>query len=407
MVKFQTNLNKLIRSDSRILLAVSGGVDSMVMLNMFCDFFKNELTKIAVVHCNFKLRGKDSDEDERFVKKMSKELGVKCFAKCFDVKKHEKERHISTEMAARELRYAYFGELMLNENYDFTALAHHSDDQIETFFLNLLRGSGYKGLRGMLPKNGKYIRPMLDFSRKEIENFAQKWHIQYRNDHTNFENIYQRNKIRNQLIPLLEEISPSAKKSILKTMSNLASLENGSQDMVNELLKAGFNSAQIKQIETNERSGAEFISPKCRLVINRGERLLQNIGRHNSSHKQDIAENISSSEQSTQLQFSFLTQKNIDLHQPPTIALLDNDKIKHPLSIRKTQIGDKFIPFGMQQWKRLSRFFIDEKMSKFDKEQQNLLCCGDDIIWIIGKRIDNRYSVSPETSNILKVELKS
>ncbi|GHV34291.1 tRNA(Ile)-lysidine synthase [Bacteroidia bacterium] len=397
MVKFQSNLKKLIRYDSKILLAVSGGIDSMAMLDMFCDFFKNDLTKIAVVHCNFKLRGKDSDEDEQFVKQISNKLGVKCFTKCFDVKKYEKEQHISTEMAARALRYAYFDELMLNENYDFTALAHHSDDQIETFFLNLLRGSGYKGLRGMLPKNGQYIRPMLDFSRKEIENFVQKRSIQYRNDRTNSENIYQRNKIRNQLLPLLEEISSSAKKSILKTMSHLASLENGNQDVINELLKAGFNSAQIKQIETNKRTGAEFISPKCRLLINRGERLLQNTDQNESS--------LCRQEKLPQLQFSFLTQKNLDLHQPPNVALLDNDKMKHPLTIRKAQIGDKFVPFGMKRWKRLSRFFIDEKISKFDKEQQYLLCCGDDIVWVIGKRIDNRYSVSPETQNILKVEL--
>jgi tRNA(Ile)-lysidine synthase len=392
MEKFLINLKRLINRDNKVLIAVSGGIDSMVMFAMFCDFFKNDLTKIAVVHCNFKLRGKDSDEDENFVKEISKELGVKYFVKCFDVKKYEKEHHVSTEMAARELRYAYFDELMLKENYDFTAIAHHSDDQIETFFINLLRGSGYRGLRGMLPQNGKYIRPMLEFSRKEIENFAKKHKISYRNDFTNFENIYQRNKIRNQLLPLLESISPSAKKSILKTMSNLASLENSGQETVNELLKFGFNSAQIKKIETTKRTGAEFKSKTSRALIDRGKIIIDNI-------------ETSSANSQEELKFTLLNPDSIDLHQPSNIALLDNYKIKHFLSIRKAQTGDKFIPFGMNRWKRLSRFFIDEKMSKFDKEQQSLLCCGDDIVWVIGKRIDNRYAVSQETKQILKIEV--
>ena len=207
----------LINKGDRILVALSGGVDSMVL----AELLRHEGYDIAFAHCNFHLRGKESDEDEQFVREYAKRVGVKLFVKQFDTLDYVENNKVSVEMAARELRYAWFNDL-INANECLLALAHHADDQIETFFINLLRGSGIKGLKAMQPRNGMYIRPLLWATRAEIRQFAGVNGIQWREDSTNSDTVYLRNKIRHDLMPVFDSIKPEAREKILESVNHLA-----------------------------------------------------------------------------------------------------------------------------------------------------------------------------------------
>ncbi|MDR1951791.1 MAG: tRNA lysidine(34) synthetase TilS [Bacteroidales bacterium] len=277
---FSSHFSALVKPSDRVLAAVSGGLDSVVLLDLLVKYGMNDL---AVVHCNFQLRGKNSDEDEKFVKKLAKSYGLPFFCKRFDTKTEQKKSKQSVQMIARNLRYAYFSELLKKDKFDYVAVAHHADDQIETFFINLLRGAGVKGLRGMLPKREQIIRPLLKFSRQELETYTCKNNLEYREDTTNSEDYYLRHNIRHHLIPCLETLDKSAKTSILQTMENLQDLENQSLQNLETLQKCGFSATQIRNIQKSlgGQSGKQFSSKTHRAVTHDGQLVIEKGARCN------------------------------------------------------------------------------------------------------------------------------
>ena len=381
-------LSALVEPSDRILVAVSGGLDSVVLLDLLK---KHSLNDLAIVHCNFQLRGKDSDNDEKFVKNLAKSYGLPIFCKRFDTKAEQKKSKQSIQMMARNLRYAYFSELLKIEEYDYIAVAHHADDQIETFFINLLRGSGVKGLRGMLPKRDQIIRPLLKFSRQDLENYAKKNNLEYREDTTNSDDYYLRNNIRHNLIPCLEALDKSAKANILQSMENLQDLETQSLQDLETLQKCGFTPTQIRSIQKVEHSGKQFLSKTHRAISHNEQLLIEPLARTCSPCQQ--------------MTISIVDIKDFVLNTNPKIAQLDFDKLQFPLTLRRWKKGDFFVPFGQRGKQKLSDFFINQKLSRFEKERVWLLCSGGDIAWIIGHRIDNRFKISSKTKQVLVIDL--
>ncbi len=383
---FSTQFSAMVKPSERILIAVSGGLDSVVLLDLFNKYNMNDL---AIVHCNFQLRGKDSDDDEKFVKQLAKFYGLPIFCKRFDTKSEQKTSKQSTQMAARNLRYAYFSELLKKENFDYVAVAHHADDQIETFFINLLRGSGVKGLRGMLPKREQIIRPLLRFTRQDLKNYALENNLQHREDASNSEDYYLRNNIRHHLIPCLETLDKSAKKSILQTIENLQDLENQSLQNLETLQNCGFSATQIRNIKKSidGQSGKLFVSKTHRAATHNGELIIE------EGTKCEMSK----------LSATLINIKDFILNKDPNIAQLDFDKVQFPLTLRRWKPGDFFVPFGQYGKQKLSDFFVNQKLSRFEKERIWLLCSGEDIVWIVGYRIDNRYKVSARTKQVLLI----
>jgi len=448
---------RLLSGDKKLILALSGGVDSMVLadLLMKCD------VGFVVAHCNFHLRGTESDGDERFVRDFAAAHGLTLYVKEFDTEAYAKTQGVSIEMAARDLRYAWFEELRRQLGFDFVAVAHHSDDQLETFFINLLRGAGIRGLKGMQAVNGSIIRPMLEFSREEIRQYAIDNHLSWREDHTNAETLYLRNKIRHELLPVIDSISKEGRGAILKSIQHLSSENELYRDLVREKLSQqvveqddstlrlprqvatqeqllfewlrdyGFNTDQVHFIHDalDGQPGKCFFSPTHRLVIERGSIELSPIGlssesaqRHIQDHSPDLESNHSpdfvpshssvslltlSPGVSLKLSFQLVTRDGSFVIAPsPEVAQVDYDKLAFPLKLRKWQAGDRFHPLGMKGSKLLSDFFVDQKMSTRQKEQCHVLTTADNqIVWVVGRRIDDRFKVTETTKSILKVWL--
>ena len=430
----------LINKGDRILVALSGGVDSMVLAELLrrCGY------DIAFAHCNFHLRGAESDGDEQFVRNYAERVGMKLFVNQFDTISYAESHKLSIEMAARELRYAWFDDLCRDARpcvFTKLALAHHADDQIETFFINLLRGSGIKGLKAMQPCNGLYIRPLLWASREEIKQFAVENNIQWRDDSTNSDTVYLRNKIRHDLMPVFDSIKPDAREKILESVNHLAA-EN---QLYRELLKE-----KISQIETidgvlhsiqkfalqqpiisTERSewrnpvlsmqllfewirtfgfsffqcesifaaldgepGKEFYSFEYQLVIEKDsvDIFPKGINAINTFN----ALKVSQFERTPN--FSLLTSNS-------NIAQLDYDKLKLPLKTRFWQQGDRFHPLGMRGTKLVSDFFNDLSFTTFKKKTTQILVdSNDQIVWIVGYRIDDRFKITDKTKTIYEIK---
>ncbi|MBO6056598.1 MAG: tRNA lysidine(34) synthetase TilS [Bacteroidales bacterium] len=456
LTKFQNYIesNHLINKGDRILVALSGGVDSMVL----AELLRRGGYDIAFAHCNFHLRGKESDGDEHFVREYAERVGVKLFVRQFDTLDFVENNKVSVEMAARELRYAWFNDLInANEHissteshvhpvistersewrnllFDKLALAHHADDQIETFFINLLRGSGIKGLKAMQPRNGMYIRPLLWASRDEIKNFAIENGIQWREDSTNNDTVYLRNKIRHELMPVFDSIKPEAREKILESVNHLAS-EN---QLYRELLKE-----KITQIETVdgvlhsipkrhfERSeaesrnplglqllfewirnydfsysqcesifaaldgepGKEFFSDDYQLVIEK--ETIEIFPKSYNGLNALNALKVSQFKKTTN--FSLITTNS-------KVAQLDYDKLKLPLKARRWQQGDRFRPLGMRGSKLVSDFFNDNDFTTFQKKNTLILTDNEgEIVWIVGYRIDDRFKITEKTKTIYQI----
>lgn len=394
----------------KYILALSGGIDSMVL----ADMLLKSKTDFVLAHCNFHLRGEESDGDEQFVREFAERNGLTLYVKQFDTMAYAKEHGVSIEMAARELRYAWFEELRQQLNYDKIAVAHHADDQLETFFINLLRGAGLRGLKGMQPVNGHVIRPLLDVSRAEIQQYAEEHQLQWREDHTNAETLFLRNKIRHELLPVIDSISKEGRTSILKSISHLASENELYRELVKEKLKQevtkdiseqllfewlrdfGFNSDQVHFIYDalqNGQPGTSFFSPTHRVTIEREGIELTPICQQND----------------TLLQISYkkiIKDNNFIINKSSQIAQLDYDTLTFPLQLRKWKAGDRFHPFGMKGSKLLSDFFVDQKMSTRQKEECHVLTTADDqIVWVVGRRVDDRFKVSERTKTVLIVQI--
>lgn len=429
----------LIEHGNRILLAVSGGVDSMVMMALFV----REGYNVGVAHCNFQLRGDESFDDETLVREQAEKFGLPFYNMRFDTLAEMERTGESVQLAARRLRYGWFNELGREYGYDTIAIAHHADDSIETFFINLLRGTGLKGLTGIHKVNGHIIRPLLFASRREILDYAHANGIPFREDSSNRSTKYLRNKIRLGIVPLLRDINPRFTELMGKNISRITDAqlfinrcidrlreevvvsENGmavvdpskidDQMPVNfviyELMNSqyGFKGDVVDSLvdalqKGDESTGKRFYSRDYVAYIDRGRILIAPI------EESDACCTLISSEQhrsycgNSVLTFIHTDIDNIEnLAQPSNIALLDMDKLQFPLTVRRWQDGDVFVPFGMNNRKKMSDFLIDEKVSAAEKRRQFVVVSGEDIVWVIGRRIDNRFRVDSSTENILKI----
>ena len=421
----------LFEPHQKVLLAVSGGIDSMVLLHLF---EKSEF-EYGVMHCNFNLRGKESDGDEEFVRTKVLNHGVQSWFKSFDTKEYANLNGISIEMAARELRYEYFEKIRSENNYSYIATAHHLDDLIETFFLNLSRKTGIKGLTGIKEKNGYIIRPLLFKFRDEIENYAKLNFIEFRQDSSNNDDVFQRNYLRNNILPLFSDWNASFKKNLLASIDNLKETEQvysgylqtdrekvlqQEEDKciirIEELQKVpfpkvllfeiltdyNFNSTVINEVfeSLSNDSGKQFYSQTYRVIKDRENLYLTPI-----KEKEDRIFYIEADDieifQPLDLSIEKISAKDFQINPSEKIACLDFDLLEFPLLIRKWQQGDYFQPLGMTGFKKVSDFFIDEKIPLHEKENIWLLCSGNKIVWIMGRRIDNRFKISPETKQVL------
>ena len=428
----------LFKTGDKILLAVSGGIDSVTL----CELFNRASVKFGIAHCNFQLRAGESDEDEAFVKQLAEKYKVPIYVRQFETDEFAREQGISVQMAARALRYQWF-ELILEQNYySYIATAHHLDDQVETFFLNLMRNTGIAGFHGIPVKQGNIIRPLMFTYRRDIKEYVKKHKIRYREDSSNKETKYLRNNIRKKLIPLLNNIHPGFDKIINDTVERLAETEKIYREVIDSqkdriirkentrtiipikelleldplpsylyefLLQFGFNFAVVKEIirVLDKIPGKTFSSSSHILIKDRENLLIDPIPpeKKGKSEKEIIIkEKVSSISKPVHMEFRMISNDDkFKLDTSVTSANLDAKKIIYPLTLRKWKHGDFFYPFGRNQKKKVSNFFIDEKIPVLDKDKIWLLCSGDKIIWIVGYRIDNRFRITQKTRNILTI----
>jgi len=428
----------LLRIGERVLLAVSGGVDSVVMAHLFADTDFD----CAIAHCNFQLRGEDSDSDEAFVRSLAARLEMPVYVERFDVDREMKDRGISLQMAARDLRYDWFSSLARRQEFDTTATAHNLNDSVETFFLNLARGTGIRGLTGIPERNSQVIRPMLFASRKEIESYARSQRIAYREDASNRETKYQRNKIRHDVIPTLEQINPAFINTMASNMERMTELKELVEQSVDRVRKElfqslageiriqthslmkleplgtwlyelfapfGFTRLQCREIGNlpGSESGKRFLSTSHQLFKDRDQLILVE-SRADSFERYYLETPDRPSSLPFSMDMEVLQREDLD-HFPgdPMTACLDFDEVQFPMTIRRWLHGDYFYPLGMDQMKKLSDFFVDQKVPVPVKERTWILANGKKIVWIMGQRIDNRYRITDKTRRVLLLRLHS
>lgn len=425
---------KLIAKNEVVLLAVSGGCDSVVM----CKLFHESGLSFAIAHCNFQLRGKESDEDELFIKQLAKKYKAPCFSVRFETKKHAKSSAISTQMAARELRYKWFEEIRNNNSFAKTATAHHQDDVAETVIINLLRGSGIAGFHGISAKKGNIVRPLLFADRKQIEAFAKKNKLAFREDSSNKSDDYLRNKIRHNIIPLLKEINSKASKTIYETTLKIAAAEEiyrqqieavskstvqkrgtGTHLSIIELkklspLKAylyellapfGFSSDVANNVcdSLQSHSGKLFLSSTHRALKDRDNIIITPIEVVVDETEFKISLGVKQINKPITLSIKKVTvNASFKISTDKKTASLDAKKLKFPLILRKWKKGDSFCPLGMKQKKKLSDFLIDTKASLFEKENVYVLLSDNKICWLVGKRVDDRFKINEKTKTAIR-----
>jgi tRNA(Ile)-lysidine synthase len=440
--KIQTYINNhnLANSGTTLLVACSGGVDSMVLVDVLIKLN----FKIAIAHCNFQLRGKESDEDEKFIQQFVSQNNIPFHVIKFDTKAYKQQHDVSTQMAARTLRYEWFEKVRKENGYHCIATAHHLDDQFETILLNITKGTGIKGLTGISLKNGFVVRPFLGISKQEILEYAKQNNIVFREDSSNASDDYQRNLIRHQVVPQLQKINPSLHASMVdfidrmndyETLTNqqvevikkkcysekngIAEIKLGfiktqkaGQTILFHLLKEfGFNSDAVKNVLDVNETGKQFFSESHRVVTDRKSLFIvpKNVERENylsfdSFPKQIVFNNY-------KMQCTLVPIQELNIKPSDRYAYFDADKMEFPLLFRYYKEGDYFYPFGMSKpktpgkagKKKLSKYFKDEKFSLLDKENTAVLFSGEKLIWLVGHRIDDRFKVTEKTKSVLKV----
>jgi len=436
--KVQTYIQRhqLLTPGGRIIVGVSGGTDSVVMIHILMSLGYDCL----IAHCNFHLRMDESNRDELFVRNLAKDLKIPYYSIDFETTKYAEEHKISIEMAARDLRYAWFYELLYNQDAQAIAVAHHADDSIETMLMNLVRGTGLKGLTGIQPRNHKVVRPLLCCTRLELETYLVHHDLEHIEDSTNTSSDYQRNKFRNEVLPLLLEINPSVRQTlydslerfegnwtiyqqaidkmkmeIVQTKPGLVKMDiDGIKRQVHiptlmyELLHPyGFGSSLIEQItdQLDGESGKVFYSDTHRLVKDR-KYLLISEKEENYSEEYSINEDVSVIEFPLPMKISkqFVTS-GFEVSKELNRIHVDATKLSFPLVLRRWKEGDSFFPFGMKQRKKVSDFFINNKLSLLEKEQSWILVSNHEIVWIVGQRLDNRFCVSKETKEVVEFKI--
>lgn len=426
----------LLSDGEKVLVALSGGADSVALLSVL-HHLKYDC---VAVHCNFKLRGEESDRDERFVRDLCSQKKVPLYVKAFNTRQYATDKGISIEMAARDLRYAFFDEIRHQESINKVAVAHHRDDNVETLLLNLVRGTGLKGLTGMRYVRDAVIRPLLDVSRKDILVYLAEAGQTYVVDSTNLENEVKRNKIRLDILPELQKLNPSVTEGLQQTLLHLSDAYQiyqwgvehlqhkvchdncifidelqqtpAPRTLLYEILSDyGFMPSQVEEInglvDNDTSSGQVFESSEWRLLHDRRRLVLQK----KSEHYQCLCSVLPLDgwvkvTPDKDMHISRVRyDKNFEIPRRKDVLCIDLNKITYPLTIRFTKPGDRFVPFGMKGSKLVSDYLTDLKKSVFEKERQLVLCSGQEIAWLVGERPDDRFRVDDQTERVLMIQL--
>ncbi|MFZ4106292.1 tRNA lysidine(34) synthetase TilS [Flavobacterium sp.] len=431
-LRLHLNTNFPFLKGKNLFLAVSGGMDSMVLLDLFhqLDY------EIAVLHCNFSLRDLESDGDEKFLKEYCENKQISLFIKKFDTNQFAMDAKLSIQVAARKLRYDWFYEQLAEKKFDYLLTAHHLDDSLETFLINLTRGTGLEGLTGIPVQNDKIIRPLLPFSRVEIENYIHENNLQWREDSSNASDKYFRNKVRHAIVPILKELNPNLLSSFQNTLKNLQQaqslLEDASKLVFQMVVQEEGNQLKINLIELMQlpnyaaylyqwlkdfgftawqdiydlvtaQSGKQVFSDTHALLKDRDFLILYAKEIHSYKEEYIIPKELKEVKVPLNITFSNVSDiSNVNAN----CIFVDEDSLQFPLIVRKWQEADYFFPIGMQGKKKLSKYFKDEKMSLIDKSNQWLLCSKNQVVWVIGKRQDDRYKINDNSINKLQITLQ-
>jgi tRNA(Ile)-lysidine synthase len=416
----------------KLLLAISGGMDSIVMAHLFqtLDY------EFALAHCNFQLRGMESFGDQKFVQDFADSNKIPLFITQFDTQAFANDYKFSTQVAARELRYNWFYELLETENYDYILTAHHSDDNIETFLIHLVRGSGLDGFTGIPAQNDSVIRPLLAFSREEISNYAFENGLLWREDSSNASDKYLRNKIRHDLVPILKELNPNFLTSFQNTqkylkesqamvedatimiyqqvateiedeihfdIEKLTKLPNYKSYLYQWLKEFGFSAWDDIYDLVTSQSGKQVFSGEFRLLKDRHFLILCPMNEIDATEEYFIDEN--QKEVNLPIKLSFCN-KYYNSNTDNSIIFVDGDKLKYPLVLKRFEKGAVFQPFGMNgKSKKVSKLFKDEKLSLLQKENTWILYSNNEIVWVVGIRQDERFKIENTTINSLQIAL--
>jgi tRNA(Ile)-lysidine synthase len=430
--------NSLCQPSDRILLAVSGGIDSMVLLHLYSAAGY----KPGIAHCNFRLRGNESDGDEKFVRSVAENLNASYHQQDFDTEQFAGKSGISIQMAARNLRYGWFEEIRKRHGYNSIATAHNQDDVLETFFINLSRGTGIRGLTGIPVRSENVIRPLLFASRESIVDYATEHHIRFREDSSNTSDKYLRNRVRHHLIPMLEEENPSFRMALMDTIRKLSETEqlyehellqlkrrlmrregdririaiselsalDAKKSILYEILSDyNFSSPALEDIihSLGGPSGKQFLSATHRIVKDREDLIITPLDKE-EKRKFYLDRETGRITEPVDLEWMVVDHtETFHISDDRKIACLDLQKLHFPLILRHWQSGDYFKPLGMQGMKKISDYLIDQKVSLPDKERTWLLTSGNEIAWVIGQRIDDRFKVRPETRQVLMMKFTS
>lgn len=428
---------QLLDADSLVLVGLSGGADSVALLALLVQLGY----PCVALHANFHLRGDESMRDEQFAENMARRLRVPFHKTDFDTAAYASEHHVSIEMAARELRYAWFEDMRQRCGAQAIAVAHHRDDSVETVLMNLLRGTGIRGLSGIRPRNGYVVRPLLPVSRSEILEWLAQQQLQYVTDSTNLSDAYTRNFIRLRVLPLLEELNPSAREAIARTAAHMADteaiylyvVENARRELwedgsripiarlirypspatiLYELLKPyGFSPQTADDVfrSLEKEPGRMFYSSDYCLLKDREYLLLKPVKSQPSAEEYIITEeDILKGVWNGPVGLSFATSvftEDFYIQKDKRTAYFDLEKLSFPLTLRRWKSGDLFVPFGMKGRKKLSDYFSDNKFSRMDKAAAWILCSGSNIVWVVGERADNRFRIGKTTNKILAARL--
>ncbi len=441
--KFQEYVRKeeLFTHEDKVLLTVSGGVDSMVLMSLCV----NSGYHVGVAHCNFQLRNRESDEDEILVQETARRYGIECHNKRFDTTGEMHRTGESMEMAARRLRYEWFHALCKQHGYTVIAVAHHIDDSIETFFINLLRGTGLRGLTGISNQVGKVVRPLRFATRKEIMEYASRKHIHYREDSSNRSTKYLRNKIRLGLIPRIKDISPRFTPTMESNIRHLTHAQQFIDYAIGNIYKQiveqkdGLHiirAEKIKHLDSQDFIIYEILSSHFAFKGDTVDRLCQALDAdasgkrfYSRSHvayidrkkivvapiqeQDECAVEILKGQTRAYCGNSvlYIEECNVDdiasLHQPENVALIDAEMVSFPLTVRKWREGDTFTPFGMIGSKKVSDYLIDHKVSMAEKHRQFVLLSSEKIVWLIGQRIDDSVRITKATERVYKITKES